>query len=237
MQFYRPLNAIKALSFDLDDTLYDNRPVIQRMEAELTTWLHEHYAETKTLPTSWWQAHKQQIAQREPELCHDVTLWRFRYMEQGFIALGYSASQARCAAQATVEESLRLRSDFHVPQETHRVLQALAQRLPLIAITNGNVDVERIGLAPYFQQVLQAGKQGRAKPYPDLFALASQALGVDAASMLHVGDHPVTDVLGALNHGCMACWFNDQHHDVLAHHQARLLPHLTIERLDQLLLL
>ena len=29
MRFYRPLGRISALTFDLDDTLYDNRPVIQ----------------------------------------------------------------------------------------------------------------------------------------------------------------------------------------------------------------
>lgn len=30
MRFYRPLGQISALTFDLDDTLYDNRPVIDR---------------------------------------------------------------------------------------------------------------------------------------------------------------------------------------------------------------
>lgn len=30
MRFYRPLGRISALTFDLDDTLYDNRPVILR---------------------------------------------------------------------------------------------------------------------------------------------------------------------------------------------------------------
>ena len=28
MRFFRPLSAIDAMTFDLDDTLYDNRPVI-----------------------------------------------------------------------------------------------------------------------------------------------------------------------------------------------------------------
>ena len=32
MRFYRPLGRISALTFDLDDTLYDNRPVILRTE-------------------------------------------------------------------------------------------------------------------------------------------------------------------------------------------------------------
>lgn len=34
LHFYRPLNAIGAFTFDLDDTLYDNHPVIIRTERE-----------------------------------------------------------------------------------------------------------------------------------------------------------------------------------------------------------
>lgn len=33
MHFYRQLPVIEAMTFDLDDTLYDNRPVIRRVEA------------------------------------------------------------------------------------------------------------------------------------------------------------------------------------------------------------
>ena len=32
MQFYRSFRSPKALTFDLDDTLYDNHPVILRAE-------------------------------------------------------------------------------------------------------------------------------------------------------------------------------------------------------------
>ena len=32
MEFFRRLHDIRAISFDLDDTLYDNRPVIERAE-------------------------------------------------------------------------------------------------------------------------------------------------------------------------------------------------------------
>lgn len=34
LHFYRPLKAIAAFTFDLDDTLYDNHPVIMRTERE-----------------------------------------------------------------------------------------------------------------------------------------------------------------------------------------------------------
>lgn len=233
MQFYRSLQSIKAITFDLDDTLYDNVPVIERMESLLTHWLHQQYPLTMTVTPEWWQQQKKQIVQKNPELSHDVTLWRRHYMQQGLRELGYSQVEAELAAQQTVAESLRLRSDFSVPSASHHVLKQLAQRVPLIAITNGNVDVERIGLAPYFQHVLQAGKNGRSKPYPDLFEQAQTLLNLPASNILHVGDHPISDVLGALNSGFMACWF----HDKDKQHQMRLLPHIEIQHLESLLLL
>ncbi|GAL07766.1 putative FMN hydrolase [Photobacterium aphoticum] len=39
MQVYRPFPAPKAITFDLDDTLYDNRPVIRRAEQAMYDWL------------------------------------------------------------------------------------------------------------------------------------------------------------------------------------------------------
>ncbi|MCV5262976.1 5-amino-6-(5-phospho-D-ribitylamino)uracil phosphatase YigB, partial [Escherichia coli] len=43
MKFYRRIEPIKAMTFDLDDTLYDNYPVIVRMERELLAWLKHHH--------------------------------------------------------------------------------------------------------------------------------------------------------------------------------------------------
>ena len=34
---------IRALTFDLDDTLWDNRPVLRAAEQSLYDWLAEHY--------------------------------------------------------------------------------------------------------------------------------------------------------------------------------------------------
>lgn len=39
MRFYRQLAPIAAITFDLDDTLYDNRPVIDKTEQELLNFI------------------------------------------------------------------------------------------------------------------------------------------------------------------------------------------------------
>jgi putative hydrolase of the HAD superfamily len=43
MRFYRPVGLISAITFDLDDTLYDNRPVILRTEQESLLFVQQYH--------------------------------------------------------------------------------------------------------------------------------------------------------------------------------------------------
>ncbi|WP_428773593.1 5-amino-6-(5-phospho-D-ribitylamino)uracil phosphatase YigB [Vibrio sp.] len=237
MRIYRQYNPVRAKSFDLDDTLYDNRPVIVRMEQQLIDWLHRNHPVTETQSQSWWLEIKRSLVKQQPELRHNVSILRHRQLQQGLRLLGYDNEQACQVADAAMEKVHHWRSDFTVPEQTHRVMAELAARIPLVAITNGNVDLERIGLSEYFQLDFKAGPHGRAKPYPDMFQQAIAGLQVPPEQILHVGDHPVKDVAGALACGMQACWFNDQWQDTLFSPKTRLLPHVEIQRLDELLLL
>ena len=49
MRFYRPLGPVKAMTFDLDDTLYDNGPVIRAAEVSLQDYIVKHYPRTAQL--------------------------------------------------------------------------------------------------------------------------------------------------------------------------------------------
>jgi putative hydrolase of the HAD superfamily len=93
------------------------------------------------------------------------------------------------------------------------------------------------GLADYFQLILQAGPDGRAKPYSDMFASASQQLSIPAHEILHVGDHPISDVLGAKQAGMQACWINLTNSSLRDTAQMRQLPDIEISSLTQLIYL
>ncbi len=136
-----------------------------------------------------------------------------------------------------VEVALDWRNRFEVPQQSLDVLAQLGQEIPLVAITNGNVDLDRIGLTPYFQQVFKAGPDGSAKPAPDMFTKAQQFLDLPSEHILHVGDHLVTDVQGAKLSGFAACWFNDMNKNVINKEKTRTLPDVEINSLQSLLTL
>jgi len=235
MQFYRNLQPPKALTFDLDDTLYDNRPVIRRAEQAMHDWLAEYHPCSRSMAREDWLQLKIRLVAQTPYLRHDVSLWRYELLKIGLMQLGYSQPKAEQAAQEGLERVLVVRNQVDVPEETHRVLAELGQKVPLLAITNGNVDAEKIGLGQYFSQVLVAGRDGLAKPEPDMFARATALLGVAAQDILHVGDHLVTDVGGAKKNGFQACWYNDQQRQLHCEPKAKWLPDVEICSLSQLL--
>ena len=237
MRYFRHLAPIKAMTFDLDDTLYDNRPVIRQVETQMVKWLHTHHPVSATQPLSWWHELKLRLAQEDSWLTNDVTLWRYTQIEQGLLKLGYQPAEAKQAAKDAIAQVLRLRSDFEVPEQAHKVMAELSNRMPLVAITNGNVDVEKIGLSQYFQLVLKAGPDGFAKPHAQMFDKAVSFLEVPAENILHVGDHLISDVQGAKLSGLQACWFNDQGMDIYQCKKSRLLPDVEVNRLHDLLLL
>lgn len=237
MHIYRNLRCIRALSFDLDDTLYDNKPVIQYVEREMAKWLHSTHPVSASIPIETWQDFKQKVVIAQPELRHDVTLWRKKQIEFGLIQLGYGSQEAEKAASAGIEHALWLRNHVDVPEETHRVMAILAEKLPLIAITNGNVDANIIGLGDYFQFILKAGPDGRSKPYADMFDLAAKKLAIPSGEILHIGDHLISDVQGAIHSGLQACWYNDTTIPSRLPLRGKTLPDMEIAKLEELTLL
>ncbi|WP_413736679.1 5-amino-6-(5-phospho-D-ribitylamino)uracil phosphatase YigB [Sodalis sp. RH21] len=234
MHFYRPLRPFSALTFDLDDTLYDNRPVIARTELESVAFLQSYHPALKTLDAGHFKALRAELRRQEPEIYHDVTRWRWRAVELALRNHGLSAQEARAGADAAMANFARWRSDISVPDATHRTLGALAARWPLVAITNGNASPEACGLGDYFAFVLRAGPDGRAKPYRDMYHRAAIKLDVPLNGILHVGDDLAADVTGAIRCGMQACWINDRGGDFFQAPDARLLPHIEISQLASL---
>lgn len=234
MHFYRPIGPIAALTFDLDDTLYDNRPVIERTEHESMSFVQNYHPKLSKLQKSDFMRLRLALRQADPDIYHDVTEWRRRAVEQAMLNVGMSASEAAVGAEASMANFAQWRSRIEVPQETHDTLAKLAQAWPLVAITNGNAQPHLFGLDKYFKFVLRAGPHGRSKPFNDMYELAALKLDVPMAHILHVGDDLTTDVAGAVRCGLQACWINLRDGNLMHIDDSRLLPHLEISRLASL---
>lgn len=229
MRFYRRWQPVRAITFDLDDTLYDNGPVMAQAERWMVEHMRSQYLETAMLDAARWAAIKRDLLAQEPALAHDVSLTRQRLLQAGLERGGMGAAQASEEARRVFSLFLAVRSEVAVTDETHALLTRLAERYPLVAITNGNLDLTWAGLAGYFRHVHRAGEGRRMKPHGDLFALALTDLGLPAHQVLHVGDHPATDLLGARRHGLRCAWLNERNQP-----SPDQLPDVELSRLSEL---
>lgn len=90
MQFYRRWQPVAAISFDLDDTLYDNGPAIARAEQWMLDHLRSEYLATAMLDKPRWLALKRQLLLDHPALSHDVSLARQRGIREALVQGAWS---------------------------------------------------------------------------------------------------------------------------------------------------
>ncbi len=194
-----------AISLDLDDTLWPIWPVIERAEQAMHQYLHSHCPRTaQAFPIQAMRALREQVAAEHPYLAHDFTEQRLICLRHALTHSGDDVTHAEPAFEALYSE--RNRVSFY--PDAIDGLQRLAQHWPLAALTNGNADIQRIGIDQHFDHFVAARHVGQAKPHPAIFLHTCQLLGVTPTQLLHIGDDPQLDVLGAAAVGARTCWIN-----------------------------
>lgn len=234
MIVYKPVSDIHAMSFDLDDTLYNNTPYIMLAEQYLLTYIAEYYPEAAHISKSEWQKFKLAALKEAPNLQHDMGMLRTVTLTKGFIYAGLNSNDIPDAVSDCFDVFYRQRSNFKIDNRIRKVLSYLRKKIPIVAITNGNVDCERIGIQKYFSHILQAGKDGKMKPSADMFDKASALLGMSPRNILHVGDNLEKDVSGALEAGFKSAWFAVDRPMRINNEQTTVLPHLQLRSLGEL---
>jgi putative hydrolase of the HAD superfamily len=196
---------ILAISLDLDDTLWPVEPAILAAEQQLDDWLRRHHAPVAARwPIAALRALRDEISGERPDLAHDYTAQRLLTLERAFAACGID--DRHVAGAFEVYHAARNRIECYA--DALPALQAIAARLPLVSISNGNADLQRIGLRAHFRHCISARECGFAKPSAAIFHAACALLGLAPGQVLHVGDDPLLDVIGARAAGLRAAWLN-----------------------------
>ncbi len=84
--------------------------------------------------------------------------------------------------------------------------RALGLRLVVLSNANGTVrsKLAQLGMAHWFEHVVDSGEEGIEKPDPRFFQLGLERAGADPATTVHVGDLFNVDVVGARAAGIRA---------------------------------
>ncbi|WP_006747898.1 HAD family hydrolase [Thioalkalivibrio paradoxus] len=221
---------VRCITFDLDDTLWPVMPAIHRAEARFYDWLRIHAPQVceRYTPQALIDARSGFMRAAPASERHDLTRLRKRWLRA--LALETGANPARLESEG-FDVFWEARNEVDPDPEAASVLDTLSRHFQIGAISNGNADVFRTPLGPYFDFALPAAEAGAAKPDPEIFRAAARRAGVRPESMLHIGDDAVCDVLGARNAGLHAGWFNP---GTMPWAQREPTPDLTFGRLGQI---
>lgn len=201
--------AVRAICFDLDDTLWEIGPVLARAERILADWLACRYPRISAafLPADVQRVRDALVAER-PDQLHDLTFLRRETLNRVAAAAGFDAASAAGFAQEAFTVWHAARNEVTPYLDVVPVLGRLRARFRLATLSNGNADLERIGLANHFDVRLHAAALGCAKPDPRSYARLAEALTLAPAEILFVGDDPHADVFGPRAAGMQTVWVN-----------------------------
>ncbi len=203
---------MKAIIFDLDDTLYDrNAAQIHTVKLLVERFpqtfqgideerLIEAFLESDRLITIDFEAGEPSEGLREKRTKSFLRL------------LNLSEENADAITGMYVSEYPKI--SIPIPGAVNAVKE-LSARFLLAVITNGSPDVqyrkiEAIGLEGIFSAIVLSEELGIRKPDTEIFLYAARALHIQPAECLFVGDSYRNDIVGAKRAGMKACWYNGE---------------------------
>ncbi len=199
-----PLEGIAAITLDLDDTLWPVRPPLVAAEKVLAMWLATHAPATaQGTPPAAMLALRAEVAAAHPHWSHDLSAIRLETIRRALRLHGDDPALAEEAFEVFFEA----RHAVTLYDDVLPALERLAARHRLVAVSNGNAELHRVGLGHLFAGgSVSARLHGVAKPDPSIFRAACAAAHAAPHQVLHLGDDLVADVDGALAAGLHAGW-------------------------------
>lgn len=203
---------VRAVLFDLDDTLFDHREsagdALRRVQQS-----HDCFRDARF--EAFERHHSRLLEELHPEVVagriglDEAREERFRRLFERF---GVAAPAEACAAAAKLYRAEYLAARRAVAG-AEALLRAVRRRARVGIVSNNVLQeqqekLEYCRLAPHVDALIVSAEAGVSKPDPGIFAIALDALGVRADEAVMVGDSWSADVVGARGAGIAAVWFN-----------------------------
>ena len=204
------IKKYKVMSFDLDNTLYDNVPVLEKAEQALFLFLQEKLTPQRIPPLSWWIDLSIHLLNQHNSLEHDITALRKLTLYEGIgqIAKTLTQDEIKTLVNDGMSVFMDWRNKIVIGSEVNHVLMMLKKKYRLVIITNGNAQPQLFmpNYSALFDMTFFAGQHGKKKPHVDLFSQCCEYCNIQPNELIHVGDMLEDDVYGAKKYGADAIW-------------------------------
>jgi putative hydrolase of the HAD superfamily len=191
------LKDIKAVIFDLDNTILDRRKTFRRFSESLIATYFNHMDETDRLIDRIIEL--DQDGYKEKTAMFSELLDEFPWKRKPELNELMAYYQQHYVQNATLMDQAR------------EVIQHLKLKYKLGLITNGKTviqygKIDQLGIRDEFEAILVSEEAGIKKPDPKIFEMAVEKLKVKPEDCVYIGDHPKNDIEGAGNAGMKTIW-------------------------------
>ncbi|HYT66411.1 MAG TPA: HAD-IA family hydrolase [Vicinamibacterales bacterium] len=203
---------IRAVLFDLDDTLFDHhrsaRAALQEVHRAHASQFD--FAAFERHHTRYLEEMHLEVLARRVGL-DDARRERFRKVFEALgVALG--PTQVDAVASAYRDGYMLARRPLEGAADLLGIIKASAR---VVIVTNNLLDeqqdkLEYCGLATFVDVLVASENVGVSKPQRGIFDIALESAGVAADSAVMIGDSWANDIVGARNAEIPAIWFNPE---------------------------
>jgi len=202
------MSKVQLITFDLDDTFWDIGPVI--INAEMTTrkWIEEKVGEIEWGTLESFLELRNQLAKNDESLNWDLGKLRREIFRVKLSPIISNSKELEDLVNQAFDFFLNKRHEVVFYDGVIDALEDLSTKYELGVLTNGNADIKRLGIDKYFNFSISSADVKSNKPEEGHFKKALSNSKLLPQEVIHVGDHQINDVTGALNAGMHAVWFN-----------------------------
>ena len=206
IEIKKKLKKIKVISFDLDDTLWLIEPIIKNANEKIIKHIIEKYPRInlQEFLTDKFINTYQNIKKTNPKFALNLTELKRLTYESLLLKYNYNPKDS----YVLIKEFYKLRHDIIFFSDVIPILKLISKKYKIISITNGNADINRLKIREYFLDQFRAGDIGYKKPNPNIFLYACKSIKIPPTAIMHIGDNPIDDVMGAKSVGMKSVWLN-----------------------------
>lgn len=222
------MNEIKHIFFDLDHTLWDFEKnsalafekIFQELNFDIDS--QQFMDIYNPINVAYWKLYERNEIDQEA--------LRINRLKDAFEAINFATTleEINTISHLFIEY---LTSNNHLIEGTIETLDYLKDNYELHIITNGfsfvqEVKLQKSNLANYFVTITNSELAGHKKPHENIFQYALSLANASKNQSIMIGDSIEADVLGAMNFGMKAVYFNPSN-DRVSHDEIIQIQKLT----------
>ena len=205
----KKMSKIQLITFDLDDTFWDIKSTIINAEMNSRQWSEDRIGEKIEWGTfEDFMKIRSELVKKDPSLEYDLGMLRKKTIAHHTKKFFKDTKYLNEFIEDAYIFFLRERHKVTFYDDVVSVLEELSSKYKLGVLTNGNADVNKLGIGHLFDFSISSMDVKNNKPDKAHFVKAHELSQVEFKNTLHVGDHPINDIFGARELGINTMWFN-----------------------------